>query len=49
LLADLQSGKIAWLIMPEKTITTEQWGVPLDHFKKDTIIKGHIIYKFQRQ
>ena len=48
LLADLRSGKIAWLIMPEKTITTEQWGVPLDHFKKDTIIKGHIIYKFQR-
>ncbi len=48
LLTDLRSGKIAWLIMPEKTITLEQWGVSLDHFKKDTIIKGHIIYKFQQ-
>jgi len=49
LLNDLRSGKIGWLIMPEKEITKEQWGVSLDKFTRDTSIHGHIIFKFQNQ
>jgi hypothetical protein len=49
LLNDLRTGKIGWLIMPEKEITTRQWGVDLNFFKINTIINGHVIYKFQQQ
>lgn len=48
LLNDLQTGKIAFLLMEEKDTIPEIWGVSLQDFKKDTIISSYNIYRFQQ-
>jgi hypothetical protein len=43
---DLTNGKIGYLLTAGNEKPGTIWGVPLVHYKKDTVIHGYAIYSF---